>query len=336
MPLVLLQGKTSCTAVRVEKITLKRKIWLLGPISPSIWTGLKQRIAHGRSTRIFRRPGHCPRLWNVAHCRLHSQRPWSRQRPSTASGTLGPRKRFALDARGWTRIAKSEPQGNDENLHPSLCAPLVLFDPGPIEGRQSSPLTKVTADPILAEKLRPHQREGVKFMFNCLSGMRQPGHHGCINSDGMGLGKTLQSIAVLWAMLTSGVRGEPSCSRPLILCPSSLVANWGKEIVKWLGERVRPIVLENTNGAEVKETLGRRPYSRPTGGGRPALVMSYSTFRLHKEQVRSPSSSLISDAFRYRWLRCRTESPWQAGGILQLLIDQDSTCELPSYGVARL
>ena len=49
--------------------------------------------------------------------------------------------------------------------------------------------------------LRPHQREGVKFMYDCVTGARVEGHHGCIMADEMGLGKTLQCIALLWTLL---------------------------------------------------------------------------------------------------------------------------------------
>jgi hypothetical protein len=43
----------------------------------------------------------------------------------------------------------------------------------------------------------------------------------------MGLGKTFQSICTLWMLLTSGLTGRPTCSRALIITPTSLVANWG-------------------------------------------------------------------------------------------------------------
>lgn len=41
----------------------------------------------------------------------------------------------------------------------------------------------------LVAKLRPHQREGVQFMFNCLSGLKPGGYTGSILMDGMGLGE---------------------------------------------------------------------------------------------------------------------------------------------------
>lgn len=39
---------------------------------------------------------------------------------------------------------------------------------------------RVVVDPMLTQKLRPHQREGVQFMFECVVGLRQEGRHGCI------------------------------------------------------------------------------------------------------------------------------------------------------------
>eukprot|EP00882_Tetradesmus_deserticola_P032913 GHRQ01037555.1.p2 GENE.GHRQ01037555.1~~GHRQ01037555.1.p2 ORF type:complete len:101 (+),score=15.41 GHRQ01037555.1:119-421(+) len=42
-------------------------------------------------------------------------------------------------------------------------------------------------------------------------------------ADGMGLGKTFQTIASLYSLLTKGVSGQPTCRKPLILCPTSLV-----------------------------------------------------------------------------------------------------------------
>ena len=56
----------------------------------------------------------------------------------------------------------------------------------------------------------------------------------------MGLGKTLQSIGVIWTLLKQGpAGGKPIIRRALILAPSSLVKNWHNEFEKWLGrERI--------------------------------------------------------------------------------------------------
>ena len=49
----------------------------------------------------------------------------------------------------------------------------------------------------LAKELMPHQVEGVKFMFECVTGLRENGLEGCILADSMGLGKTLQVITLM-------------------------------------------------------------------------------------------------------------------------------------------
>lgn len=36
----------------------------------------------------------------------------------------------------------------------------------------------------------------------------------------------------MWMLLTNGLHGLPTCARTIILTPSSLVTNWGREIDK--------------------------------------------------------------------------------------------------------
>jgi DNA repair and recombination protein RAD54B len=50
------------------------------------------------------------------------------------------------------------------------------------------------------KELMPHQIHGIKFMFNCLFGRTHKDYQnmsGCILADTMGLGKTLQAIALI-------------------------------------------------------------------------------------------------------------------------------------------
>lgn len=62
-------------------------------------------------------------------------------------------------------------------------------------------LIHVVVDPLICNVLRPHQREGVKFMYDCVTGKRIDGYNGCIMADEMGLGKTLQCITLMWTLL---------------------------------------------------------------------------------------------------------------------------------------
>ena len=43
--------------------------------------------------------------------------------------------------------------------------------------------------PILAKWLRPHQREGVEFLYQCVMGMKNYNGNGAILADDMGLGE---------------------------------------------------------------------------------------------------------------------------------------------------
>lgn len=56
---------------------------------------------------------------------------------------------------------------------------------------------------MLTAILRIHQREGVKFMYDCVTGRQIDDYYGCIMADEMGLGKTLQCITLIWTLLVS-------------------------------------------------------------------------------------------------------------------------------------
>ncbi len=78
--------------------------------------------------------------------------------------------------------------------------------------------------------LRGYQKEGVAWL-SFLGGNRLGG----ILADDMGLGKTLQALAYL--------RSEPGPS--LVVCPSSLLFNWRREVEQFTPER-RLLVIEGT------------------------------------------------------------------------------------------
>ncbi|XP_046993458.1 DNA repair and recombination protein RAD54B-like isoform X3 [Schistocerca americana] len=118
--------------------------------------------------------------------------------------------------------------------------PLVMPSP-PDEHRwkmnpEHLPLVEVVIDPCLAKVLRPHQRTGIIFLYECMLEMRQPNYSGAILADEMGLGKTLQCVTLVWTLLKQGpYGGRPIIRNALIVTPSSLVGNWEKEFQQWLG-----------------------------------------------------------------------------------------------------
>ncbi len=72
--------------------------------------------------------------------------------------------------------------------------------------------------------LRGYQKTGYRWLRTL-----QAGHFGGILADEMGLGKTLQVIAVLLANKNERNTDEEKKRPSLIVCPASLVYNWGEE-----------------------------------------------------------------------------------------------------------
>ncbi|CAL4062193.1 unnamed protein product, partial [Meganyctiphanes norvegica] len=145
-------------------------------------------------------------------------------------------------------------QRETEPLH-NASAPDALVLPRPPSQHQwkhnseGLNVIDVVVDPILANQLRPHQKEGVVFLYECMLGYRVSDNHGAILADEMGLGKTLQCITLVWTLLKQGPYGrKPLVKKVLIVTPSSLTNNWGKEFNKWLGrERIKVFIVDQNN-----------------------------------------------------------------------------------------
>ena len=61
----------------------------------------------------------------------------------------------------------------------------------------------VVIDPFISRHLRPHQKEGVRFLYGCIMGIKDFGGTGAILADEMGLGKTLTVISLIWTLLST-------------------------------------------------------------------------------------------------------------------------------------
>ncbi|KAL7719918.1 DNA repair and recombination protein RAD54B [Entamoeba marina] len=139
----------------------------------------------------------------------------------------------------------------------------------------------VVVDPILGEKLRPHQKEGVKFMYDCVMGLKK-GYkgNGCILADGMGLGKTIQAVTLLWTLLRQGPSGIPSCKKAMVVAPSSLVGNWQNEFKKWLGDSAPRCVAVSCSGEKTDKALSDMDF-----GYAEILIISYDQLRIHIDVI---------------------------------------------------
>uniref|UniRef100_A0A8H7Y5I2 DNA repair protein rhp54 n=1 Tax=Psilocybe cubensis TaxID=181762 RepID=A0A8H7Y5I2_PSICU len=152
------------------------------------------------------------------------------------------------------------------------------------EGTDKAKVSKVPVviDPRLSKVLRPHQVEGVKFLYKCTTGMLVENQYGCIMADEMGLGKTLQCIALLWTLLKQSPRaGKPTIEKCIIVCPSSLVKNWANELVKWLGpDAITPLAVDGKGTkAQLLEGVARWVAARGRNVTQPVMIVSYETLR---------------------------------------------------------
>ena len=158
------------------------------------------------------------------------------------------------------------------------------------------PKIPVVIDPRLAKVLRPHQVEGVKFLYRCVTGLIDEKANGCIMADEMGLGKTLQCIALMWTLLKQSTEpGKATIQKCVIACPSSLVRNWANELVKWLGkDAVTPFACDG-KATKTELTTQLKQWSIASGRQviRPVLIVSYETLRLNVDVLKDTAIGLL-------------------------------------------
>ncbi|KAK0546066.1 helicase [Tilletia horrida] len=141
--------------------------------------------------------------------------------------------------------------------------------------RKGLPVIDVVVDPIISNQLRPHQREGVRFLYECMMGMRGDTQAtGAILADEMGLGKTLQTIALIQTLLRQNCYYTPNShtiERAIIVCPLTLVKNWRREFRKWTGNSISVMCIDG----ESKDNVAKFAYSKT----HQVLVIGYERLR---------------------------------------------------------
>jgi len=177
-------------------------------------------------------------------------------------------------------------------MHKSLAE--ILGIKKQVEGE--APEVAVVIDPRLAKVLRPHQVEGVKFLYRCATGLIDENARGCIMADEMGLGKTLQCIALMWTLLKQSPNaGKSTIQKCVIACPASLVKNWANELTKWLGAAApTPFAID---GKASKEELVSQLRQWAIASGRsvtrPVLIVSYESLRLNIDELKDVKIGLL-------------------------------------------
>ncbi|RFU35781.1 hypothetical protein B7463_g588, partial [Scytalidium lignicola] len=162
-------------------------------------------------------------------------------------------------------------------------APGAMVMKRPKECPKGKQIVDVVIDPFLSQKLFEHQKEGIKFLYECVMGMRDFNGQGALLADEMGLGKTLQTITLLWTLLKQNpIHGsEPVIKKALIVCPVTLIDNWKKEFRRWLGnERIGVFVADDKNTRLSDFTHGKS-YS--------VMIIGYEKLRNVQEELKKGS-----------------------------------------------
>ncbi|XVF42366.1 hypothetical protein PTKIN_Ptkin01aG0356300 [Pterospermum kingtungense] len=130
----------------------------------------------------------------------------------------------------------------------------------------------------ISAKLKVHQIAGIRFMWeNIIQSITKVRSGdkglGCILAHTMGLGKTLQVIAFLYAAMRSVDLGLKTA---LIVTPVNVLHNWRQEFIKWRPSEVKPLrvyMLEDVPRERRAELLAKW---RTKGG---VFLIGYSAFR---------------------------------------------------------
>ncbi|XP_039345058.1 transcriptional regulator ATRX isoform X1 [Mauremys reevesii] len=149
----------------------------------------------------------------------------------------------------------------------------------------------------IVTKLKPHQVDGVQFMWDCccesVKKTKKSAGSGCILAHCMGLGKTLQVVSFLHTVLLCD---KLDFSTALVVCPLNTALNWLNEFEKWQEG------LEDDEKLEVSELATvKRPQERSymlqrwqEDGG--VMIIGYEMYR-NLAQGRNVKSRKLKEIF---------------------------------------
>jgi len=121
----------------------------------------------------------------------------------------------------------------------------------------------------LQAELRPYQTEGILW----LDRLHEWGVGGCL-ADDMGLGKTLQAIGILLKYAEDG----PG----LVIAPSSVCANWEKEIIRF-SPTLKPQILKSQNRGTTLKMLS----------GHDVLIVSYGIIQSNPDLLATRQWNIV-------------------------------------------
>uniref|UniRef100_A0AAZ3Q4Q8 DNA helicase n=1 Tax=Oncorhynchus tshawytscha TaxID=74940 RepID=A0AAZ3Q4Q8_ONCTS len=150
----------------------------------------------------------------------------------------------------------------------------------------------------LVTKLKPHQVDGVQFMWDCccesVKKTNKNSGSGCILAHCMGLGKTLQVVTLLHTLLLCE---KLDFSTALIVCPLNTVLNWLNEFEKWQYGFKDEESLEVTELATVKRPQERASALQQWQEDGGIMIIGYEMYR-NLTQGRNIKSKKLKETFQ--------------------------------------
>lgn len=139
----------------------------------------------------------------------------------------------------------------------------------------------IEVDRALAEHLKDHQADGIKFMWdNCFESVERirkgdsPDTGGCVLAHCMGLGKTLQVISLLNTVMR--YKDLTLVERILVFTPINALENWKKEFSKWQRNCKYKVKVFDFN--QMKQVKGRLNELRKWNDHGGVFLVGYQLF----------------------------------------------------------
>ncbi|XP_039705143.1 transcriptional regulator ATRX isoform X6 [Pteropus medius] len=181
-----------------------------------------------------------------------------------------------------------------EDASPTKCpitTKLVLDE----DEETKEPLVQVHRNMVI--KLKPHQVDGVQFMWDCCcesvkKTKKSPGS-GCILAHCMGLGKTLQVVSFLHTVLLCE---KLDFSTALVVCPLNTALNWMNEFEKWQEGLKDDEKLEVSELATVKRPQERSYMLQRWQEDGGVMIIGYEMYR-NLAQGRNVKSRKLKEIF---------------------------------------
>jgi transcriptional regulator ATRX len=201
---------------------------------------------------------------------------------------------------------------NDDEQINSQTPRLILE----LDKTTNEPLVEVSSK--LVEQLKPHQSEGVKFLWNnvfeSVDAIKKKKHNGngCILAHCMGLGKTLQVISFIHTVLNyDKITNIKTC---LVLCPINAALNWTNEFEYWLKDVEPPIDHYQLTTVKPNLRVSHLNYWYENGG---VVIMGYEMYRRLASGINMKNKKSKAEAYK-----CLVDpGPDIVGNYLQLFLN---------------